>query len=615
MYYMTRYLILGNGSLTVLYDNNFTVREIYWPLTTTNNLHRGRFGVFVNGKFSWLDNLNPKIGYSDDTLAVYSSFSFEGIDFNLEDVIDMAYDIWIRKVSAKNVEDKDVRVFTAFDFHVGGTPDGNTALFDPYSESMIQYKGSRWFLLSSSIPFYQYATGIKEYKGLLGTWKDCEDGELSGNPIAQGSVDFASSFKLYGEDFYIWLVAGKNYNEVRGLNDYVRKRTPQILFKRVKDYWRAWLSKVSDYGEYNSILKRSLLILQSHIQNNGAIVASLDTDIMKFNRDTYNYVWHRDAVFCILALELMGYFDRSRQFFEFTRRLFTINGALFHKYTVDGHFGSTWHPWTLDYLPIQEDETALVLYALWFHFSRWKDVDFIKTYYRPMVKGIADFLVNYREKVTGLPLLSFDLWEERIGIHFYTTITVIAGLRAAANFARYFGEDDLAQKYESVADQMRSALDLFWVSDHYARTIYIRESQVYKIDKTVDSSTLLAPIFNVIPIDNSRFVKNLETVVETLGIRGGLARYEGDQYLRGGNNPNIWFISTLWLSEVYSLIGDKEKAKEKIDWVLSKSLSTGVIPEQIDENNNYPSVSPLAWSHAELIRAIYALRNNILDQR
>lgn len=316
MYYMTRYLILGNGSLTVLYDNNFTVREIYWPLTTTNNLHRGRFGVFVNGKFSWLDNLNPKIGYSDDTLAVYSSFSFEGIDFNLEDVIDMAYDIWIRKVSAKNVEDKDVRVFTAFDFHVGGTPDGNTALFDPYSESMIQYKGSRWFLLSSSIPFYQYATGIKEYKGLLGTWKDCEDGELSGNPIAQGSVDFASSFKLYGEDFYIWLVAGKNYNEVRGLNDYVRKRTPQILFKRVKDYWRAWLSKVSDYGEYNSILKRSLLILQSHIQNNGAIVASLDTDIMKFNRDTYNYVWHRDAVFCILALELMGYFDRSRQFFE-----------------------------------------------------------------------------------------------------------------------------------------------------------------------------------------------------------------------------------------------------------------------------------------------------------
>ncbi|WP_218259982.1 glycoside hydrolase family 15 protein [Saccharolobus shibatae] len=612
---MTRHLILGNGSLTVLYDGNFTIRELYWPLTTTNNLHKGRFGVFVNGKFSWLDNLNPKIGYLDDTLAVYSSFSFEGVNFYLEDVIDMAYDIWIRKISVKGVEDKDVRVFTAFDFHVGGTPDGNTALFDPYSESMIQYKGSRWFLLSPSIPFYQYATGIKEYKGLLGTWKDCEDGELSGNPIAQGSVDFASSFKLYGEDFYIWLVAGKNYNEVRGLSDYVRKRTPQILFKRVEDYWRGWLSKVIDYGEYNSILRRSLLILQSHVQNNGAIIASLDTDIMKFNRDTYNYVWHRDAVFCILALELMGYFDRSRQFFEFTRKLFTINGALFHKYTVDGHFGSTWHPWTLEYLPIQEDETALVLYALWFHFSKWKDVDFIKTYYRPMVKGIADFLVNYREKMTGLPLPSFDLWEERIGIHFYTTITVIAGLRVAADFARFFGEDELAQKYEKVADQMRNALDLFWVGDHYARTIYIKEGQVHKIDETVDSSTLLAPIFNVIPIGNSRFAKNLETVIEKLSVKRGLTRYEGDQYLKGGGTPNIWFISTLWLSEVYSLMGEKEKAKEKLDWALSKSLPTGVMPEQIDENDNYPSVSPLAWSHAELIRAIYSLRNGALDPK
>ncbi|ACP34444.1 glycoside hydrolase 15-related [Sulfolobus islandicus L.S.2.15] len=612
---MTRYLILGNGSLTVLYDSNFTIREIYWPLTTTNNLHRGRFGVFVNGKFSWLDNLNPKIGYLDDTLAAYSSFSFEGVNFYLEDVIDMAYDIWIRKVSVKDVKDRDVRVFTAFDFHVGGTPDGNTALFDPYSESMIQYKGSRWFLLSSPIPFYQYATGIKEYKGLLGTWKDCEDGELSGNPIAQGSVDFASSFKLYGEDLYIWLVAGKNYNEAKGLSDYVRKRIPAILFKRVKDYWRAWLSKVNDYGEYDSILRRSLLILQSHVQNNGAIVASLDTDIMKFNRDTYNYVWHRDAVFCILALELMGYFDRSRQFFEFTRRLFTINGALFHKYTVDGHFGSTWHPWTLDYLPIQEDETALVLYALWFHFSKWKDVDFIKTYYRPMVKGIADFLVNYREKATGLPLPSFDLWEERIGTHFYTTITVIAGLRAAADFARYFGEDELAQKYETVADQMRNSLDLFWVGDHYARTIYMKEGQVHKIDETVDSSILLAPIFNVIPMSDSRFVKNLETVIEKLSVKRGLVRYEGDQYLRGGNNSNIWFISTLWLSQVYSLMGEKDKAKEKIDWVLSKSLPTGVIPEQIDDNDKYPSVSPLAWSHAELIRAIYALRNGTLDPK
>jgi Glucoamylase and related glycosyl hydrolases len=143
----------------------------------------------------------------------------------------------------------------------------------------------------------------------------------------------------------------------------------------------------------------------------------------------------------------------------------------------------------------------------------------------------------------------------------------------------------------------------------------MKEGQVHKIDETVDSSILLAPIFNVIPMSDSRFVKNLETVIEKLSVKRGLVRYEGDQYLRGGNNSNIWFISTLWLSQVYSLMGEKDKAKEKIDWVLSKSLPTGVIPEQIDDNDKYPSVSPLAWSHAELIRAIYALRNGTLDPK
>ncbi|TRM85610.1 glycoside hydrolase family 15 protein, partial [Sulfolobus sp. E3] len=77
--------------------------------------------------------------------------------------------------------------------------------------------------------------------------------------------------------------------------------------------------------------------------------------------------------------------------------------------------------------------------------------------------------------------------------------------------------------------------------------------------------------------------------------------------------PNIWFISTLWLSQVYSLMGEKDKAKEKLDWVIRNSLQTGVIPEQISESGNYPSVAPLAWSHAELVRALYALKYGKLN--
>ena len=54
---------------------------------------------------------------------------------------------------------------------------------------------------------------------------------------------------------------------------------------------------------------------------------------------------------------------------------------------------------------------------------------------------IANFMCDYRDPHTGLPKPSFDLWEERHGIHAFTVGAVWAGLEAAARFAALFGED------------------------------------------------------------------------------------------------------------------------------------------------------------------------------
>jgi len=105
---------------------------------------------------------------------------------------------------------------------------------------------------------------------------------------------------------------------------------------------------------------------------------------------------------------LYGYQDPVRHLILFTKPL-VFNGFLFQKYTCDGNWGSTWHPWTTRSIPIQEDETALMLYALWAHFSRFTDIDFVKPLYAPFVKKIAEFLIDYRDEETGLPLPSYDL--------------------------------------------------------------------------------------------------------------------------------------------------------------------------------------------------------------
>jgi len=119
-----------------------------------------------------------------------------------------------------------------------------------------------------------------------------------------------------------------------------------------------------------------------------------------------------------------------RRFFNFCSSVLSDEGYLFQHYNPDGSRASNWHPWLQNgevVLPIQEDSTALVLWALWMHFVRSKDIEFIRPLYTPLITRSADFLVTHRDAETLLPIASYDLWEERYGVHTFTVAAVIAG--------------------------------------------------------------------------------------------------------------------------------------------------------------------------------------------
>ncbi len=133
----------------------------------------------------------------------------------------------------------------------------------------------------------------------------------------------------------------------------------------------------------------------------------------------------------LLPLCRAGYNDVTRAFYQFCAKAITREGYFLQKYRPDGSQGSSWHPWVLDgnrQFPIQEDETALVVWALWQHFETYRDVEFIKPLFRPLITSAADFIVRYRDQGTGLPLPSYDLWEERRGILSFTCAAVYGGL-------------------------------------------------------------------------------------------------------------------------------------------------------------------------------------------
>jgi GH15 family glucan-1,4-alpha-glucosidase len=206
-------------------------------------------------------------------------------------------------------------------------------------------------------------------------------------------------------------------------------------------------------------------------------------------------MWPRDGALVANALNHAGYSEITRGFFDFCNSVLTEDGFLLHKFNPDRSWGSSWHPWVdadgNPQLPIQEDETALVLYSLWQHYRAFDDIEFVAPHFRTLVTPAADFLVSYREPHTRLPGPSYDLWEERRGILTYTTAAVYGGLDAAAKFSMIFGEDKLATRNRDAAEEIkRAALRYLWNEErgHFLRMITVDKYGTIHQDATFDSS-------------------------------------------------------------------------------------------------------------------------------
>jgi len=642
---MPRDLPVGNGKLLVCFDQDYCIRDLYYPHVGQENhagRHSFRLGVWADNRFSWVGpDWKIDLRYMTDTLVTQVSLYQEGLALLLScrDAVDFHESIYVKEVVIENLSPRprEVRLFFSQDFDISGNDVGDTAAFDPASGGIVHYKGSRYFLANGlhqdGRKLSQFATGQKEFGGKEGTFKDAEDGLLSGNPIAQGSVDsvIALSFQLGGQErgsaFY-WIVAGQNWAEVRYLDGMIKERGPEHFIQRTHDYWRLWVNKETPSLDFlpepvSQLYRRSLLILSTQIDWQGGIVAATDSDILQYARDTYSYVWPRDGALASHALDLAWYDVLARNFYLFAAGLLEKEGYFLHKYNPDGTLASSWHPYTREgkpQLPIQEDETALVLWALWNHFVLYRDIEFIKPLYRPLIKRAADFMVRYRDAETKLPDESYDLWEERRGMSSFTTGAVFGGLTAASLFCKIFGEEDRADRYQEVAAEIRDAASTYlWREDMncFCRMIYRDEQGTIQVDPTCDSSLWGLFAFGLYSVDHPKIVSTLQDLRERLWLKtgvGGMARYENDPYQQVSpplvGNP--WFVCSLWLADYLTEKATEEKdlaaPLEIMQWVVDHALPSGVLAEQIHALTGEPlSVSPLTWSHATFVASTQRL--------
>lgn len=638
---MGRPIVLSNGELHVGINNFGLVHDFYFPYVglenhAAGNSLRHRVGVWLNGTISWLDDGGWDISFSypHHSLIGHTVAKNEalGVLIEFDDAVDATISAFMRNIHVVNLWDheREIRLFLHQAFVIGDARSNtDTAQYLPDSDAILHYRGRRAFIISGTAngqPFDQHTVGLFGIEGYEGSYRDADDGELCGSNVEHGRVDSVIRFTLTipalsSTRVHYWIAAGTSTREALYIHKQVKEDTIQTRLHATAKWWHTWLAPAMHVADkiapdHRENFLRSIMIIKSQIDNRGAVIASTDTSMLNYSRDAYGYCWPRDGAYVLWPLIRMGYEDEPRRFFDFCRRGLHPSGYLMHKYRADGALGSSWHPYVHDGVntpPIQEDETALVLFVFAQFYQMHPSPRLLHDFYESMVKPMADFLATYIDEVTGLPKPSYDLWEEVFLTTTYTTSVVYAALLAAAELAEAANDSDSAVKWRSEADDiMAAAHKHLYNSERQAfyKGLIVKDGQIQH-DDTLDMSSIFgAFMFGLFPVGGEELNSAIATTLQTFNVTDeapGLPRYEHDNYRRVSDDiqGNWWIITSLWLAQYYAETDHYDKATTILDWVLTRASSTGVFPEQISPlDNSFVSVAPLTWSHAEYVASL-----------
>lgn len=557
---MARDLVFGNGTFYVAMDRRGLIRELCWPVVGAPNHLAGRkirLGIRRdNGWFSWLGDQGWSVRqWYEGEVGVTE---WLGFGMRVMRMTEMSGSAFYQKFYCDL--DEELMFYQAHDLRIGETDIGDTCFYvDGNDQMMVHFKNDvavGFFGRGLTGRLDQVACGLNGVMGLEGTWRDAEDGVLSGKPIEQGSVDSVFGIRVKGE-WTAHFAVDRTVEGVANLRDNPTPTPPQT--------WG---------GKMPALALMSERVILANSGEGGRVVAAIDSDIMENNRSNYAYVWMRDAVLTATVLDdkvdLAGFVPECDH-----------DSFIWQKYHPLGHRGSTWHPWVGENsFPYQMDETALLVS---YCNRTGQSVELAENWVGLLQEAIGE---------DGLPRPSWDLWEERFGIHFWTCATV----------AQAFFDSGREQSGRELVEAM---------SEHFHPV----EGRIPRRlgDGVVDASVLAGCLW--CQELRAKFLDQAVEMVERYLLMDtncrGVARYEGDYYcrVREGYPGNPWVICTMWLARAYWLQGRKDEADDLLVWCEDLASLSGMLSEQYHPDTREPlSVCPLTWSHAEYFESYCLIR-------
>jgi glucoamylase len=229
--------------------------------------------------------------------------------------------------------------------------------------------------------------------------------------------------------------------------------------------------------------------------------------------------------------------------------------------------------------------------------------------------------------------LSFDVWEEELGRHYFTLRVSGAALREGADWIENAGDATRAEALRAEAVRVHEALDGFWCEEAgYYRSRLVPPGAAST--KELDIAVILSAVHDrgaeqVHSARDPRMHRTFDRLVQLFdrlypinrqrpSDRGpAMGRYEGDRYYSGG----AYYFSTLGAAEFCFLAAAAHPRGSEPRWqwesqgdafletVRAFTPTSGDLAEQFDQHTGeQTSAKHLAWSYAALISCATARR-------
>lgn len=397
---------------------------------------------------------------------------------------------------------------------------------------------------------------------------------------------------------------------------FVKKDLSQKI-ENTDRHWRSFSGKCNYSGPHRDIVVRSILTLKSLIFHpTGGLIAAPTTSLPETlggsrNWD-YRYCWIRDSTFAMYALLSAGYLEEAKCWREWLLRAVAgMPNQANILYGVDGkrrliELELDWLPGYENSRPVRIGNAA--------HEQLQLDIfgETIDTLHLALKSGLPIDENSWRIQRCFLEFLENNwmkkdegIWETRGPRQHFTHSKVMAWVAfdRAIRSAEHSKLEGSLEKWKQLRQEIHNDIcekgfdkKLNSFTSHYG-------------SGTPDASLLMMPIVGFLPPTDPRIIGTIDLIEKKLYDGQFVLRYLREEFDDNIREPEGCFLAcSFWLADCWILSGQKEKAQELFERLLSVCNDLGLFSEEYNrEKSRLVGNFPQALSHIALINTAYNL--------